>query len=156
MPKLKRFLTGGGLSLALRYLLGAMILLSAIPKLLDIERNSVYVIYSYYILPMQPVNIARLVGMAFPYVELLIGFGLIFGVLTRLSAIGWMVMSLAYFGIKVDVIFIQGRIMECGCFRGLFQNLLVTQSIWLDVASVVFCVQIIVANKGRQLLSLTR
>ncbi len=154
MVKLRQLLASRGLSLLLRYLLGAMILLSAVPKLIDIEANSVYVVYSYYIFPVQPVNVARFLGLVVPYVELLIGLGLIFGVLTRLSAIGWMALSLGYFALKIDLIFVQGRIVPCGCFQGVFANLLVTQSIWLDVVSALFCVQIILASRGRQLLAL--
>ena len=150
---LRQFLTSGRLSLVLRYALGALILLSAVPKLIDIEANSVYVVYSYYILPIQPVNVARLVGLVVPYIELLIGIGLIFGILPRLSAIGWMVMSLAYFSVKIDLIFVQGRIVPCGCFGGLFPNMLVTQSIWIDVMSVLSCIQIILANRSLNTLS---
>jgi uncharacterized membrane protein YphA (DoxX/SURF4 family) len=145
---LKRLLTSERLSIVLRYLLGALILFSAVPKLIDIEANSVYVVYSYYILPVQPVNFARIVGLVVPYIELLIGLGLVFGVLTRLSAIGWMVMSLLYFSVKIDLVFVQGRIVPCGCFGGLFPDMLVTQSIWIDVVSVLFCVQIILANRS--------
>ena len=144
-----RFLTSRRLSLVLRYVLGALILVSAVPKLIDIEANSVYVVYSYDILPIQPVNVARIVGLVVPYVELAIGVGMISGILTRVSAIGWMVMSLAYFSVKIDLIFVQGRIVPCGCFGGLLPNLLVTQSIWIDVASILFCAQIILARKMR-------
>jgi len=128
-------------------------MLSAIPKLIDIEGNSVYLVYSYYVLPIQPVNIARFFGLVIPYIELLIGLGLIFGVLTRLSAMGWMIMSLAYFIIKLNIIFIQGRIIPCGCFSTILPDMLVTQSIWLDVISILFSVQIILAKRGKQLLS---
>jgi hypothetical protein len=151
---MSRFLTSAGLSLALRCFLGTMILVSAIPKLMDIETNSVYVVYSYYLLPLQPVNIARYVGLAIPYAEFLIALGLIFGALTRLSAIAWLAMSMLYFAAKIDLILVQGRIVECGCFRGLIPKMLVTQSIWLDVAGMAFSLQIAMARRGRQLLSL--
>ena len=152
--RLRQFLTSGGLSLGIRYVLGAVILLSAIPKLIDINTNSVYVVYSYYILPVQPINYARFVGLIIPYAELLVGLGLIFGVLTRLSAAGWMALSLLYFSFKIDLIFVQQRIVPCGCFQGLMPNMLVTQSIWLDVVSVGLCFQIILADRRRRLLSL--
>ena len=135
-------------------MLGVVILLSAIPKLIDINTNSVYVVYSYYILPVQPINYARFVGLIVPYAELLLGLGLIFGVLTRLSAVGWMALSLLYFSFKIDLIFVQQRIVPCGCFQGLMPNMLVTQSIWLDVVSVGLCFQIILADRRRRLLSL--
>ena len=152
--KLARFFTIYQLGLVLRYLLGAIILLSAVPKLADIETNSVYVVYSYYLLPIQPINVARFVGLVVPYVELAVGLGLIFGSLTRLAAVCWMVMSLAYFSVKIDLIFVQGRIVPCGCFGGLFPNMLVTQSIWLDVASIMLSLQLVLADKGRHFFSL--
>ncbi len=145
--KLGAFLTSPRLSLALRYLLGAIILLSAIPKLVDIEANSIYVVYSYYILPIQPVNYARFAGLVIPYVELLVGLGITFGAFTRLSAIGWMALSLAYFAIKMDLIIVQHRIVPCGCFPGLLPNMLVTQSLWIDVVSVIASCQIILVRK---------
>jgi uncharacterized membrane protein YphA (DoxX/SURF4 family) len=152
--RLRQFLSSSGLSLTLRYLVGAVILLSSVPKLIDIDANSVYVVYSYYILPIQPVNLARFVGLVIPYLEVIIALGLISGVSTRLSAIGWIVLSLVYFLIKIHIIFVQGRIVACGCFPGLLPNLLVTQSIWLDVISIVLCLQIVLTGKGRQILSL--
>jgi hypothetical protein len=151
--KIRNFFRSYKLSLALRFILGAMIMLSAIPKLMDIETNSIYLIYSYYVLPIQPVNVARFFGLVVPYIELLIGLGLIFGVLTRLSAIGWIIMSLAYFIIKLVVIFVQERIISCGCFSSILPDMLVTQSIWLDVISILFSIQIVLANRGKQLLS---
>lgn len=146
-------MTSPRLSFALRYIIGALVLVSAVPKLIDIETNSVYVVYSYYILPIQPVNVARAAGLIIPYAELAIGIGLISGVLTRVSAIAWIVMSLAYLSVKLDLIFVQGRIVPCGCFGGLFPNLLVTQSIWIDVVSIIFCAQIVLSRRGGQLLA---
>ncbi len=152
--KLREFIRSHKLSLVLRFLLGVMILVSAIPKFVDIEKNSVYLVYSYYILPMQPINIARFAGLVIPFVELLAGLGLILGLLTRLSALVWLVMSVAYFAVKLDIIFVQGRIIPCGCFSGIFPNLLVTQSIGIDIIAILMCVQIILTNRKRQLLSL--
>lgn len=146
--KLRGFIKSDRLSFALRLLMGAMILIATIPKFADIEKFSVYLVYSYNVLPMHPVNIARFVGLAAPYLELLIGLGLIFGVLTRLSALGWGLMSLSYFVVKLHVIFIQGRIMPCGCFPGILPEMLVTQSIWIDVVCMPMCAQIIL-TKGK-------
>ncbi len=149
-----RFLKSYKLTLALRLLLAAIILAAAIPKLGDIEKYSVYMVYSYRVFPIYPVNIARFLGTIGPYLELLIGLALLFGVLTRLSAAGWGIMSLLYFCVKIHIIFVQGRIVPCGCFPGLLPNLLVTQSIWLDVISILFCAQIIWASSERRALSL--
>ena len=107
MADIKQFIKSDKLTFALRVLLGAIILAAVIPKLIDIEKNSIFLIYSYQIFPMHPLNIAKLLGMLVPYLELLIALGLLFGVLTRLSAAGWGILSLAYFSIKIHLIFFQ-------------------------------------------------
>ena len=146
MARVGGFMRSDRLSFALRLLLGAVILVATIPKLMDIEKYSVYMIYSYHVFPMQPINIARFLGLIAPYLELLIGLGLLFGVLTRLSAAGWGIMSFVYFLTKLHIIFIQGRIVPCGCFPGVLPEMLVTQSILIDVVTMPLCGQIILAK----------
>jgi hypothetical protein len=142
------------ISLAFRLVLGAIIMISAIPKLIDIENNSVYLVYSYYILPLHPLNLARLAGLVVPFLELLCGISLILGIFTRLAALTWATLSLAYLGVKLDIIFIQGRIIPCGCFSSLLPEMLVTQSIWIDVVSILMCLQIFLSGRKRQILSM--
>jgi len=155
LERLKNFLNSGGLSLAIKLLLAAVILLAAVPKFADIEKYSIYVIYSYRVFPMHPVNIARFLGLIAPYLETLIGLGLLFGVLTRLSAIGWGIMSLVYFAVKIHIIFIQGRIQPCGCFPSIMPDMLVTQSIWIDMVTVPLCA-IVAFSKNRNFFGLGR
>ena len=102
---------------------------------------------------MPGTSYTRLLGEIAPYLELLIGLGILFGVLTRLSAFGWGLMSIVYFIVKFHMIFIQNRIEPCGCFPGVFNNMLVTQSIWIDVVTIPVCLQIILA-RGRRFLTL--
>jgi len=137
------------LSLFLRLIIGAMALVAAVPKVMDIDRNSVYLIYSYDVFPLHPINVARFLGMVVPYLELLIAAGLLTGVFTRLSAAGWGILSLGYFFTKIDIIFVQGQNIPCGCFAGILPDLLVTQSIWIDVVSIAMCVQIFLYRRNR-------
>jgi len=153
MVKIKEFLNSGKLTFALRLLIGAVILIAAIPKFQNIEQYSVYMIYSYQFPWFMPGTGTRILGYIAPYLELLIGLGLVFGVLTRLSALGWGIMSIVYFIIKIHVIFVQGRIVPCGCFPGVMPDMLVTQSIWIDVVTIPICAQIILA-KERKFLTL--
>ncbi|MBN1368062.1 MAG: DoxX family membrane protein [Dehalococcoidales bacterium] len=153
MAEIRHFLKSDKLTFAFRLLLGVMILAAVVPKLIDIEKYSVFLVYSYRVFPIYPINIARFLGIVAPYLELLIALGLIFGVLTRLSAIGWGIMSIVYFSIKIHLIFIQQRIVPCGCFPGIFPDILVTQSIWIDVVNILLCAQIIWANRERKFLS---
>ena len=153
MLELVRFFKSARLSLVLRMVIGATVLVAAIPKLMDIEKNSVYLLYSYDVFPIHPVNIAHFLGMVVPYLELLIGTAMLIGVLTRLAAAGWAILSLGYFMIKLDIIFIQGQNIPCGCFAGILPNLLVSQSIWIDVVTIALCVQIILFSSKNRLIS---
>lgn len=154
MAVLKAFLNSGKLTLALRLLLGALILYAAIPKFADIEKLSVWMIYSYQFPWLMPYMAhTRVLGYIAPYLELLIGLGLITGVLTRLSAFGWGIMSLVYIVVKAQVILIQGRIIPCGCFPGPLSEMLMTQSIIIDIINLPICAQIILAE-GRKFFTL--
>ena len=154
MAGVKAFLNSGKLTLALRLLLGALILYAAIPKFADIEKLSVYMLYSYQFPWLMPdMAHTRFLGNIAPYLETLIGLGLIAGVLTRLSAFGWGIMTLVYIIVKTQVIFIQGRIIPCGCFPGPLSEMLMTQSIIIDFVTLPILAQIILA-KGRKFFTL--
>ena len=154
VSNLREFLKSERLSFVLRILLAVTILAATIPKLTDIEKYSVYLVYSYRVFPVHPINIARFLGLVAPYLELLIGLGLLFGVLTRLCAAGWGMLSLVYLITKLHIIFVQGRIIPCGCFPRLLPEMLVAQSIWIDMITMLFCVQIITANREKRFFSL--
>ena len=136
----------GKLSFVFRLLIGTMFLLAAFTKLPDIEKLSVYTVYSYELLPMHPINVARFIGQITPYMELLVGLGLVFGVFLRLAALGAGVYSLVFFVSKLIVIFVQGRTMDCGCFPGLLA-LQINQSIFIDLFVMPMCAQIIFTKK---------
>jgi hypothetical protein len=119
------------LTLAFRLILAAIFLVSSYGKLVDIERYSVDAVYNFGILPLEPVNVARFFGLVMPFIELLCGLGLLFGVLTRLSALGVTLMSLAFFVSKA-IVLAQGRSIECGCF-GAVVDTLASVTIYMDV-----------------------
>jgi len=116
------------LVLVLRLILAAVFLLSSIGKLVDIERYSVDAVYNFGILPMV---LARPFGLVMPFIELLCGLGLLFGVLTRLSALGSGLMSVAFFVAKA-IVLSQGRSIECGCF-GAIVDTLASVTIFMDI-----------------------
>ena len=66
--------------LVFRLILAAFFLLSSYGKLVDIERYSVDAVYNFGILSM---TLARPFGLVMPFIELLCGLGLLFGVLTH-------------------------------------------------------------------------
>jgi uncharacterized membrane protein YphA (DoxX/SURF4 family) len=150
MVRVKSFLNSGNLTLALRLLLGALILYAAIPKFTDIEKFSVFMLYGYQFPWLMPdMSHTRVLGYIAPYLELLIGLGLITGVLTRISAAGWGIMTLVYIVVKAQVIFVQGRIIPCGCFPGPLSEMLMTQSIIIDLITLPICAQIVLAKERK-------
>lgn len=116
-----------------RLILAVSFLAAAFGKLVDIERYSVQAVYFFVILPM---FLARPFGLVLPFIELLCGLGLLFGVLTRLSALGIGLLSLSFFIAKA-IVFSQGRGIDCGCF-GAFGDTLASVTIFLDLPMMFF------------------
>lgn len=125
---LRAILNNRYLTLLFRLVLAGFFLLSSYGKLVDIERYSVDAVYNFAILPMW---LARPFGLVMPFIELLCGLGLLFGVLTRLSGLGVSLMSLAFFIAKA-IVLSQGRMIECGCFGAIVETL-ASVTIYLDI-----------------------
>jgi len=119
--------------LCFRLILAVSFMTAALGKLVDIERYSVQAVYFFVILPFY---LARPFGLALPFIELLCGLGLLFGVLTRLSALGIGLLSLSFFIAKAIVIS-QGRSADCGCFGALGATLS-SVTIFLDLPMMFF------------------
>ena len=126
--------------LVFRLILAAFFLTSSYGKLVDIERYSVDAVYNFGILPMA---LARPFGLVMPFVELLCGLGLLFGILTRLSALGIALMSLSFFIAKA-IVFSQGRSIECGCFGAVIDTL-ASVTIFIDLPMMVMALMIMLA-----------
>jgi len=119
--------------LSFRLVLSLFFLVSAYGKLVDIERYSVDAVYNFGILPMV---LARPFGLAMPFIELLCGIGMLFGVFTRLSALGIGLMSLSFFIAKA-IVLSQGRTIDCGCFGAVIDTL-ASVTIFLDLPMMFF------------------
>jgi putative oxidoreductase len=126
--------------LACRLILGLIFLLSAIGKLVDLQ-GSVDAVYSFNVFPLA---FARFAGLVVPFIELLLALGLIFGVLTRLAALGASIMSISFFLVKAHVLFIQGRQVDCGCF-GALMSTMASVTIYMDVPMLVMGLVIMAA-----------
>jgi uncharacterized membrane protein YphA (DoxX/SURF4 family) len=127
--------------LCFRFILAASFLTAAFGKLVDIERYSVQAVYFFVILPFY---LARPFGLALPFIELLCGLGLLFGVLTRLSALGIGLLSLSFLIAKV-IVFLQGRSVDCGCF-GAFGDTVASVTIFLDLPMMFFAIVVMWAS----------
>jgi putative oxidoreductase len=124
--------------LVFRLILAAFFLTSSYGKLVDIERYSVDAVYNFGILPMV---LARPFGLVMPFIELVCGLGILFGVLTRLSALGIGLMSLSFFIAKA-IVLSQGRSIDCGCFGAVIDTL-ASVSIFLDLPVMFFAMVVI-------------
>jgi uncharacterized membrane protein YphA (DoxX/SURF4 family) len=138
-------------TLACRLILAAIFLVSSYGKLVDIERYSVDAVYNFGILPVEPVNIARFFGLVMPFIELLCALGLLFGVLTRLSALGVTLMSLSFF-ISKAIVLSQGRSIECGCFGAVIDTL-ASVTIYMDIPMMLMGL-LIMFSKARHWLAI--
>lgn len=114
--------------LTFRLIMAAFFLTSAYGKLVDIELYSVDAVYNFGILP---IVLARAFGLIMPFIELLCGLGLLFGVLTRLSAFGIGLMSLSFF-IAKSIILAQGRSINCSCFGAVIDTL-ASVTLFMDI-----------------------
>ena len=126
--------------LCCRLFLGVIFLLSAIGKLVDLQ-GSVDAVYGFNVFPLP---FAHFAGLVVPFVELLMALGLLFGVLTRLAALGASIMSIAFFLVKAHVLFIQGRQIDCGCF-GALMSTMASVTIYMDIPMLVMGLVIMAA-----------
>jgi len=138
---LKAIVDNRYVTLAFRLILAALFLLSSFGKLVDIERYSVDAVYDFGILPMA---VARPFGLVMPFIELLCALGLLFGVLTRLSALGVGLMSLAFFAAKA-IVLSQGRSIECGCFGAIIDTL-ASVTIYMDIPMVLLALVVMFSS----------
>jgi uncharacterized membrane protein YphA (DoxX/SURF4 family) len=91
--------------------LGGVFLYAAHAKVLD-PRPLVTIIWNYRILPPGPVN---LMAIYMPWMELLIGAGLVTGFKRRAAALWATLLLLAFtFGLAVNAV--RGVNVACGCF----------------------------------------
>ncbi len=129
--------------LVFRLVLGCTFLVSSFGKLVDIEQYSVAMVYNFDILP-GPLAIGF--GWALPFIELACALGLLVGVLTRLSALGIVLLSMSFFITKA-IVLSRGTDVACGCF-GAIGSTMASWSIYLD--PVVFLLAVTVLFSPRQ------
>jgi uncharacterized membrane protein YphA (DoxX/SURF4 family) len=142
MTVLQRFIDNHWVMLAFRLILAAMFLISAYGKLVNLEEYSVAAIYNFQLVPIW---LARPAGYILPFIELACALGILFGVLTRLSAYGIAAMSVVFFGAKMIVEYVQHRIIYCGCF-GAVMDTFATETKFLDIPIFLIALGVIFSN----------
>ncbi len=100
-------------SLVVRLSMAGILVAAALPKLADIPA-SIRAVRAYRLLPEA---VVPFVGTMLPFVELVLAAFLLVGLFTRLAAIAWLVMMVA-FATGVVWVWIKGYSIDCGCFGG--------------------------------------
>jgi len=141
MTYLRRFIDNHWVIIILRLLLAVLFLFSATGKLMSLE-GSVHAVYNFQLMPDWAIIP---LGYTLPFIELACGLGLLFGVLTRLSAMGIGAMSLVFFVAKAIVLFVQHRPILCGCF-GELMDTFASVTIYMDLPVLLLALGIIFSN----------
>lgn len=116
-----------------RLVIGGIFLLSGIGKVMDLG-NSVKAVYNFHIIPWDWAVI--LIGNCLPFVELVLAVCILAGVFTRFFAGVTAIMQMCFFFGKLDVMLIQGRSIDCGCF-GELMNTMASVTVWMDIPLVI-------------------
>lgn len=111
------------LHLLLALALGGIFLYAAHDKVLD-PRPLVTIIWGYRLIPPQLTN---LIAIYLPWMELLIGLGLVTGIARRAAA-GWATVLLVFFTTALVTNAVRGIDVACGCFSTSAQDV---QNAWL-------------------------
>lgn len=103
--------------------LGGIFLYAAHDKLLD-PRPLVTIIWGYRLIPP---HLTNLIAIYMPWMELLVGLGLVTGI-GRRAAAGWATVLLALFTTALLINAVRGINVACGCFSTSAQDV---QNAWL-------------------------
>lgn len=103
--------------------LGGIFLYAAHDKVLD-PRPLVTIIWGYRLIPPELTN---LIAIYMPWMELLVGLGLITGI-GRRAAAGWATILLVFFTTALLINAVRGINVACGCFSTSAQDV---QNAWL-------------------------
>lgn len=123
MSRLNAFLQDPWLHRVLAVALGGIFLYAAHDKLLD-PRPLVTIIWGYRLVPPELTN---LIAIYMPWMELLVGLGLVTG-LGRRAAAGWATVLLVFFTVALLINAVRGINVACGCFSTSAEDI---QNAWL-------------------------
>ena len=129
-----------------RVFVGSVFIYASLHKIAD-PAQFAKIIYGYGLFPAISIN---LIAILLPYVEIVMGIALIFGVYPRAASV---VLSgiLFVFVVAISINLIRGHEFDCGCFS--FKNAGMTHSTFLlllrDIAYFLICLHIFSFNYKR-------
>ena len=145
----RSWLTHPWLTIRVQLALGALFVIAAVPKIID-PPSFAHMIFNYRIVPAPAINI---MALTMPWLELLCGLALIFGVWRRaaLMLIGAMlIVFITAIGINVG----RGNAIDCGCFNvadagKTYQQRMFDMKldVWRDLGMLLMVAQVWMADK---------
>lgn len=129
-----------------RVFIGSVFIYASFHKIAD-PAQFAKIIYGYGLFPAISIN---LIAILLPYVEIVMGIALIFGVYPRAAAV---VLSgiLFVFVVAISINLIRGHEFDCGCFS--FKNNLLHNSAWQllfrDIIYFFLCLYLLLYQRGK-------
>jgi uncharacterized membrane protein YphA (DoxX/SURF4 family) len=137
------FFTSPDFILFTRLCVGGVFLVSAVTKMLDREGTAVAM--SRY--PFLPSGFGRFVAYTFPYLELLVGGMLVFGLFTRVAALAAVAMFVLFTGLIIYDL-TRGQSSSCHCFGRLSSEKLTPMAVVRNAVLLGFSLLVFAAFDG--------
>jgi putative oxidoreductase len=139
MSALKRILSNKYLVFVFRLIVGGIFIYASIDKITHPEQFA-RIVYNYKILPHFAINLFAII---LPWLELVCGLFLIFGIMTRSSALVISIL-LVLFIIALSINILRGVDLSCGCFTtNLANKERISSIIWRDLVLVILSLEIL-------------
>ncbi|MBT4510718.1 MAG: DoxX family membrane protein [Chloroflexi bacterium] len=148
--RISSLISNSYLNLTLRLLLGVTFIVSAVSKLPD-HTKFVEIVKDQDLLPDVLVTVF---GNALPWIELVVGVYLLFGILRRPSALVTLLMAISFMIANVNSLINDKD--KCGSCFGDTVTLTVAQSITIDIFIFIAALVLLLTPKVNQLLTLEK
>jgi len=139
MSLMKRMLSNKYLVFVFRLIVGGIFIYASIDKITHPEQFA-RIVYNYKILPHFTINFFAII---LPWLELICGLFLVFGIMTRSSALVISILLLLFI-IALSVNLFRGVDLSCGCFTtNLANKERISSIIWRDLVLVLLSLEIL-------------
>ena len=146
---MRRIIDNDILTLLVRLAVGITFIIASYYKIIEPGAFAKSIWY-YHLLPGNMIN---LVAIFLPWLEILCGLGLIFGIQYRGSVLFVNLMTIIFILALVSAI-IRGISIDCGCFKAAQSS---TESAWealqLDIVLILLTIQLFFSRSRRWMLS---
>ena len=145
---MRRLVDNDPLTMLSRLLIGGMYIAASFYKIIE-PATFAKSIWQYHMVPGYLINLMALV---LPWLELLIGLALIFGLAYR-GAVWWANLLLIVFMVALASTIVRGLDIECGCFKaGQSATAPAWDSLWFDLAAMIFALQLWFSRSRRWMI----